>query len=197
MATVVLQCGPVAASGSLASVVGGGSQWADGSDATYGQFGTFAPTSTPGDILQAPLNTPVAGVTSAELVLRCDNTDPSGSLIRASVAGPGWTAPEVKSSGAFGGTFTVPTGITEVRNLLTGLVGTSSPAAVFDQPAALFITWASVASGSRLRILEASVIVTTSDEVVTYRRIYPRDDRRNWPPPKAYSRGNRRGGGYL
>ena len=35
------------------------------------------------------------------------------------------------------------------------------------------------------------------DEEVVYRRIYPRDDRRNWPPPKAYSRGNRRGGGYL
>lgn len=40
-------------------------------------------------------------------------------------------------------------------------------------------------------------VPVVGDEGVSYRRIYPRDDRRNWPPPKAYSRGNRRGGGYL
>lgn len=32
---------------------------------------------------------------------------------------------------------------------------------------------------------------------LAYRRVFPRDDRRAYPPSKAYARGNRRGGGYL
>lgn len=204
MATVILECGPVTASGPLASVVGGGNQWADGSDATYGQFGPFGPAETPAEILQAPLAaTPFAGVISAELFIRTDNTDPGGSLIRASVAGLGWTTPEVKSQGSFGGTFDVAPGISERFQPLTGLVGAASIAEVFAQPAAVFITWAAVSNGSRLRILEAHVVVTIADADETYRRIYPRDDglaggaARNWPPSKSSQSGLRTSGGYF
>lgn len=50
--------------------------------------------------------------------------------------------------------------------------------------------------GSTLWVYYLALRITYGD-AESYRRVYPRDDRRNWPPPKAYSRGNRRGGGYL
>lgn len=202
MPVTILPCGPVSASGPLASVVGSGSQWADGSDATYGQFGTFSVGSTPNETLSAPLTgTPFSGtVVSAELFIRCDNTDPSGSLLRASVAGLGWVPPEVKSEGAFGGTFSISPGISERLQPMSVLVGTTDLTAVFAQPAALFITWAAAASGSRIRVLEAHIRVTT--DAVPYRRIGQRGDglaggARRIGRVKTIQGSNRRGAGSI
>ncbi len=195
---MILTSGPVAAVGPYSSVVGASPQWADGSDVTYGELPFATSGGVVADYLQAPLiGLPVAGVVSARLTIRCTNTDPSGSLMRATVIG-------ADGESLTTGLFTQPTGTVTQEVDLDGIgpfgenTGAANIALVFGQPADLRITWAAGAGGAYVRVLEARVEVevpVADDE--TYRRIFPVDRQRNWPPSKTVRSGNRTFSGYL
>lgn len=156
MTEVLLEFGPVTASGTAAFVVGSPPQWADDSDSTYGELPTVTGTNL-SDSLSATLEPYTGPIGSAMLFIRTDNDRLVGSLIIAEFTSDGGN---IFTEGQFGGMFTAAFGVTNRLQPLNLLSGTANLSEVLAHPTTMTIKWASAAEDTRVRVLKARLVIT-------------------------------------
>ena len=187
--------------------------WDDDDDATYAS----GSAGTDFHHIESVIEPTV--VADAAIVFRVSATKTADGIVRfvANLYPPGWTSagqaagdptePELNFTAGANSTYvTIPVTDGTVQDIpVTVNVWVNGTPATPEQVTSYFaaggvllVQPSSFGAGDvRVTIHWVGVSGVVVDEPVSYRRIYPRDDRRNWPPPKAFSRGNRRGGGYL